>query len=130
MPGSTSSPFTNAEVGMAKPIPAARKPTAEPPWAANHPVLRVLRERRRSGSAPGQRDDGCRVALAVEGGGLRGVVSAAMLQALEDLDLRDCFDAVFACSSGAVNASYFLVGETWYPVSIYYDDLTNRNFLD
>jgi predicted patatin/cPLA2 family phospholipase len=101
-----------------------------PPWAGDHPVLQTLRKRRTAGSLPGHRDDDCRIALAVEGGGLRGVVSAAMLQALEDLGLRDCFDGVYACSSGAVNASYFLVGETWYPVSIYYDDLTSKKFLD
>jgi predicted patatin/cPLA2 family phospholipase len=115
---------------MVKLIPAQPTRASGPPWADDHPVLEVLRKRRAAGSPPGQHDDGCRVALAVEGGGLRGVVSAAMLQALEDLGMRDCFDGVFACSSGAVNACYFLVGETWYPVSIYYDDLTNRQFLD
>ncbi|MGK5684885.1 patatin-like phospholipase family protein [Actinoplanes sp. URMC 104] len=115
---------------MAKTIPAPRVPLAGPVWAGDHPVLQILRKRRTAATTPGRHEDGCRVALAVEGGGLRGVVSAAMLQALEDLGLRNCFDAVFACSSGAVNASYFLVGETWYPVSIYYDDLTNRKFLD
>lgn len=107
---------------MANPVPA--------PWTDDHPVLEALRKRRVAGSTPGRRDDDFRIALAVEGGGLRGVVSAAMLQALEDLGLRESFDGVYACSSGAVNASYFLVGETWYPVSIYYDDLTSRQFLD
>ncbi|WP_436535126.1 patatin-like phospholipase family protein [Actinoplanes sp. HUAS TT8] len=115
---------------MANLIPAPRVPLPGPQWAGDHPVLQVLRKRRAAGTGPGRHGDGNRLALAVEGGGLRGVVSAAMLQALEDLGLRHCFDAVFACSSGAVNSAYFLVGETWYPVSIYYDDLTNRQFLD
>ena len=41
-----------------------------------HEVLRVLAARARAGSQPGRRDDGFRVALAVEGGGMRGTVSA------------------------------------------------------
>ncbi|MEU4196317.1 patatin-like phospholipase family protein [Kribbella sp. NPDC026611] len=102
----------------------------ELPWAADHPVLEVLRARRASGSRPGRRRDPHRVALAVEGGGLRGVVSAGMLAALDDLDLKDAFDVIYACSSGAINAAYFTVGETWYPTSIYFEDLVSKEFLD
>lgn len=99
-------------------------------WAEDHPVLEVLRKRRAAASTPAMRDDRHKLGLAVEGGGMRGIVSAAMLSALEDLGLTKTFDAVYACSSGAVNAAYFLVGECWYPLSIYYDDLTSPHFLD
>ena len=99
-------------------------------WAQDHPVLEVLRQRKAQASVPGHRNDGHRVALAVEGGGLRGVVSAAMLTALEDLGYKDVFDVIYACSSGAINAAYFIVGETWYPTSIYFEDLVNKEFLD
>ncbi|WUH96005.1 patatin-like phospholipase family protein [Streptomyces sp. NBC_00433] len=68
--------------------------------------------------------------LAVEGGGLRGVVSAAMLTELENLGLRSVFDEVYGCSSGAINAAYFLAGDTWYPLSIYFQDLISPQFLD
>jgi predicted patatin/cPLA2 family phospholipase len=61
---------------------------------------------------------------------MRGVVSAAMITALEDLGLTDAFDAVYGASSGSVNAAYFLAGDSWYPLSIYYDDLTTTLFLD
>jgi len=47
-----------------------------------HDVLRVLAERARAGSQPGRRDDGFRVALAIEGGGMRGTISAGMALAL------------------------------------------------
>jgi predicted patatin/cPLA2 family phospholipase len=102
------------------------------PWDSKHPVLEILRNRRASGSTPGNRDfgDDARVGLAVEGGGMRGVVSAAMLSALEEQGFSDAFDAVYGCSSGAINAAYFLAGRTWYPVSIYYDDLTTPAFID
>ncbi|MGH3900529.1 MAG: patatin-like phospholipase family protein [Pseudonocardiaceae bacterium] len=100
-------------------------------WQVDHPVLRIIRERRASGSKPGAREDGDRakVGLAVEGGGMRGVVSAAMLSALEDYGFTSAFDAVYGCSSGAINSAYFLAGKTWYPVSIYYDDLTSSQFI-
>ncbi len=61
---------------------------------------------------------------------MRGVVSASMLTALEDRGFADAFDAVYGHSSGAINAAYFLAGETWYPLSIYYDDLTTKQFVD
>jgi predicted patatin/cPLA2 family phospholipase len=100
------------------------------PWLADHPVLEVLRHRREKNDTPGSRADDFKVGLAVEGGGIRGVVSAAMLCALEDLGFTAAFDAVYSASSGAINAAYFLVGGSWYPLSIYYDDLTTRKFVD
>jgi predicted patatin/cPLA2 family phospholipase len=99
-------------------------------WSANHPVRQILRARRESGSKPGKRDDGYKVGLAVEGGGLRGVVSGAMLVALEDLGYADAFDDVYCSSSGGFNGAYFVMRETWFPLSIYFDDLTTREFLD
>jgi predicted patatin/cPLA2 family phospholipase len=72
-----------------------------------------------------------RIGLAVEGGGMRGVVSAAMLCALEDLGLpAGVFDGLYGCSSGATNCAYYLAGDSWYPLSIYYDDLPTREFVD
>jgi predicted patatin/cPLA2 family phospholipase len=89
-----------------------------------------LRARREIGSKPGERADGFKVGLAVEGGGLRGVVSAGMLTALEDLGYADAFDDVYACSSGGVNGAYFLNRRTWFPLTIYFDDMTTGQFLD
>lgn len=99
-------------------------------WDPTHPVLEILRARRDSGSLPGQRSDGATVALAVEGGGMRGVISAAMLSQLEDYGFQNAFDVVYGCSAGGINGAYFLAGETWYPLSIYYDDLTTKQFVD
>jgi len=45
-----------------------------------HPVLRAIWERKKSGSKPGARSDGYKIALAIEGGGLRGSVTAGMSQ--------------------------------------------------
>jgi predicted patatin/cPLA2 family phospholipase len=99
-------------------------------WLADHPVLEALWRRRKTGDAPGARSDDFKIGLAVEGGGIRGVVSAAMLCALEDLGMTSAFDVVYSASSGAINSAYFLTGGCWYPLSIYYDDLPTREFVD
>ncbi|MEV3935490.1 patatin-like phospholipase family protein [Glycomyces sp. NPDC049804] len=100
-------------------------------WADDHPVLELIRERQAAGSAPGARADGFKLGLAVEGGGMRGVASAAMLVALDDLGLRPVFDAVYSSSSGSINAAYFMAGgDCWYPLTIYFDDLATRKFVD
>ncbi|HYT24934.1 MAG TPA: patatin-like phospholipase family protein, partial [Actinomycetota bacterium] len=92
--------------------------------------MELLRRRRADATRPGARTDPFKVGLAVEGGGMRGVVSGGMLNAVEDLGLAGAVDAVYGCSSGAVNAAYFLMGNSWYWLSIYYDDLPGRSFLD
>ncbi len=50
------------------------------------PVLGVLRRRAAAGSTPGRRRDGHVVSLAIEGGGMRGVVSAGMCAVLEEAE--------------------------------------------
>jgi predicted acylesterase/phospholipase RssA len=73
-----------------------------------HEVLRVLGERLRSGSSPGNRTDGLRIALAIEGGGMRGTVSAGMALALHELGLVRAFDAVYGASAGAITGAWLL----------------------
>ena len=77
---------------------------------SQHPVARVLRERVEAGSHPGARDDGHRVALVLEGGGMRGVVSAGMTAALERYGLTPCFDLVVGSSAGAINGAALIAG--------------------
>jgi predicted patatin/cPLA2 family phospholipase len=94
-------------------------------------VVDVLLERRAAGSRPGAREDPDRVALAVEGGGMRGAVHGAMMVALSDLGLLDAFDDVYALSAGALNAAYFVTGHGWEALSSYYDHLAvGREFFD
>jgi predicted patatin/cPLA2 family phospholipase len=89
-----------------------------------------LLERRRTGSQPKLREDPYRVALAVEGGGMRGVVHGAMMVALGDLGLTAAFDDVYALSAGALNSAYFVAGGGWEALSTYYDHLVGPEFLD
>jgi predicted acylesterase/phospholipase RssA len=71
-------------------------------------VLRALAARRRAGSQPGARRDGFRIALAIEGGGMRGVISAGMALELAELDLVSAFDAVYGASAGAITGAWLL----------------------
>src|SRR5256885_1723538 len=68
------------------------------------PVLRVVLERAGNGSHPGARADDHLVALAVEGGGMRGAVSAGMCVVLEAAGLVSAFDRIYGVSAGALNA--------------------------
>jgi predicted patatin/cPLA2 family phospholipase len=76
--------------------------------AAPHEVLRALAARRRTGSWPGARDDGLRIALVIEGGGMRGVISAGMALTLDELGLVPAFDAVYGASAGAITGAWLL----------------------
>src|SRR5215475_3378132 len=66
--------------------------------AADRPgVLELIRSR-----LEGESDDYV-LSLTLEGGGMRGVVSGAMLIALRDLGITRVFDAMYGTSSGSIN---------------------------
>ncbi|MFK0211165.1 patatin family protein [Streptomyces sp. NPDC090298] len=75
-----------------------------------HEVLRVITERTRDGSRPGERGDALRVALVIEGGGMRGTISAGMALALHEAGVADAFDAVYGASAGAITGAWLLSG--------------------
>uniref|UniRef100_A0A7S4KDK0 Calmodulin n=1 Tax=Guillardia theta TaxID=55529 RepID=A0A7S4KDK0_GUITH len=73
-----------------------------------HPVLRAIWNRVREKSKPGARTDNYKIALAIEGGGLRGSVPAGMAAAISYLGLGDAFDMVLGSSAGSIIGSYFV----------------------
>src|SRR5215831_14579509 len=92
-------------------------------------TIELLKQRSlciKAGQEPG---DGRKVALIVEGGAMRGVISCAALMALEELELTDVFDEVYGASAGAVNAAYFLTGQADYATTIYYQKINNTRFI-
>jgi predicted patatin/cPLA2 family phospholipase len=84
-----------------------------------HPVVQAIRRRRDEGSQPGARTDGRRIALVIEGGGMRGVVSAGMTAAIEQLHLRDAFDEIHGASAGAFNGAFLISGQAAYLAALY-----------
>ncbi len=95
-----------------------------------HPVIALLLERIAAGSRPGARSDPHTLALAIEGGGMRGVVSAGMATALGDLGARLAFDIVIGVSAGASNG-YGLVGDVGADTALtYVNGCTDGVFID
>lgn len=91
-------------------------------------VVELLRARAAHGGTP-PFDDGARIGLVVEGGAMRGVVSAGMVTALETLGLTRTFDMAYGASAGAINAAYFLAGQAALGTTIYAQDINNRRFI-
>jgi predicted patatin/cPLA2 family phospholipase len=83
----------------------------------------VLRARRAGAN------DQYRVALVVEGGCMRGVISAGAVTALEQLHLAQRFDAVYGVSAGALDCAYMLAGQAVMGTTIYFDDLPAAHFV-
>jgi predicted patatin/cPLA2 family phospholipase len=94
-----------------------------------HPVVALLRRRREENSMPGHREDGRRVALVIEGGGMRGVVSAGMTAAIEQLGLTGCFDEIHGASAGAFNAAFLISGQASYLTGLYQHGFGNPRFV-
>ena len=76
----------------------------------SHPTLQLIRDRLSSRSKPGRRtaDDFEKVALCIEGGGMRGCVSAGASLALSFLGLNDVVDIVYGSSAGSMVGTYFI----------------------
>ena len=89
-------------------------------------VLKVILERVARGSRPGHRDDDHVVCLAVEGGGMRGAVSAGMCVVLEAAGAVPAFDRVYGVSAGALNAYATAVGQAALSATHYQDAVRHR----
>ncbi|MFZ2871668.1 patatin-like phospholipase family protein, partial [Zavarzinia sp.] len=96
---------------------------------APDPVAALALARSRDGSRPGARGDGYRLALVIEGGGMRGVIAGGMVSALDHLGLVPAFDAVYGTSAGACAGAYLLAGQALRGTRIFYEDINNGRFL-
>jgi predicted patatin/cPLA2 family phospholipase len=95
-----------------------------------HPVVRAILRRRDEGSKPGSRTDARRIVLVIEGGGMRGVVSAGMTAAIEQLGLRDAFDEVHGASAGAFNGAFLLARQAAYLTALYPHGFGDPSFVN
>ena len=98
-----------------------------------HPTLALARERRRQGSRPGQRTDSEHLALVIEGGGMRGCITAGMASALVHYGYMDAFDSVWGSSAGSMIGAYAMSRPHVALGSSLYTDLltgTGTHFID
>ena len=93
--------------------------------------MELIHNRIRSSSKPGNRMDKYKIGLAIEGGGMRGAVSAGAAAAISLLGLSDAFDSVYGSSAGALIAAFF-VSKQLNGTVIYSDILprAGKKFLD
>ena len=90
------------------------------------PVLQVILERAEAGSRPRERTDEHVVCLAVEGGGMRGAVSAGMCVVLEAAGVTGAFDRIYGVSAGALNGWATAVGQAALSATHYQDAVSRR----
>jgi predicted patatin/cPLA2 family phospholipase len=98
-----------------------------------HPALKSLYSRKSLISLPGQRTDEKKIAIAIEGGGMRGCVAGGMVTALWHLGLQDSVDVVYGSSAGSLVGAYFVSKQLpYFGTEIYYDVLTSagHEFID
>jgi predicted patatin/cPLA2 family phospholipase len=97
--------------------------------AAGDPLFGLLVDRAAAGSQPRRRTDPHLVALVVEGGGMRGAVSAGMALVLEAAGLMSSVDRVYGCSSGALTGGFAAAGQAalW---ATSFEDCASRAFID
>lgn len=76
----------------------------------SHEVVALIVRRFNEQSTPGHRpaDDKSILALSLEGGGMRGAVTAGMAAAIASLGLTDCFDRIYGSSAGSVIGAYMV----------------------
>lgn len=75
----------------------------------------------------GQKDN-FHLALSIEGGVMRGSVSAGMVEAIHELGLEDIFDSFWGSSIGSINAAYLAAGDTDGRSELYAQAATSKNF--
>jgi predicted patatin/cPLA2 family phospholipase len=85
----------------------------------SHPVVSALRSR----------PAGVRLALVVEGGGMRGAVSGGMALALGELGLTGAFDAAYGASAGALNALWLVSNRVKEGIPTWVDRTWNRELI-
>jgi predicted patatin/cPLA2 family phospholipase len=104
-----------------------------PSQLQNHDVLQLITRRYREKSKPLQRcrGDTARLALSLEGGGMRGVVSAGMATAISFLGLQDTFDVIYGSSAGSCVGAYLVSQQLLESRDVYSEILTaaRRRFV-
>lgn len=82
-------------------------------------LIEVLRQRHATHSLPLQRTDPWKLSLTIEGGGMRGTMSAGMVMALQQVQGLYLFDDVYGTSIGAVNGMYLINNQTEHGLDVY-----------
>lgn len=93
-------------------------------------VIDIIKNRHLSESQPGDRKDHHKLALCIEGGGMRGVVTTGSTAAIHYLGLTKAFDVVYGASSGAYNGACLVAGTPLSAAKVFLDYLPGHRFIN
>ena len=93
-------------------------------------VIKILLERVERGYRRGIDDDGHKIGLALDAGGMAGVVSGAMAQKLEPTGILNVVDGFYGLSAGGFNALYIAAGQIEEGMGIYTDIFPDNGFIE
>ena len=93
-----------------------------------HPALALIAQRLAAGGGPGAHGDGHRLALAIEGGGMRGTITAGMALGVHELGLTPVFDDIYGSSAGAITGAW-LCSANPPGLRIWYDTTLTRALI-
>jgi predicted acylesterase/phospholipase RssA len=91
-------------------------------------TLDILRQRQLQGYATGD-DDGRKLYMAVDGGGMGGVISLGALHQLNEEGLLDHVDGFAGSSAGSINSAYAMTNNTVAGRDIYVNYLPDNKFI-
>jgi len=74
----------------------------------NHEVVQLMARRFAEKTTPQNRTDNATLAIAIEGGGMRGAIGAGMAAALVSLGLLDTVDVIYGSSAGSIIGAYMV----------------------
>jgi predicted patatin/cPLA2 family phospholipase len=89
----------------------------------SHGVIELMVRRYKEGTTPQNRTDDSTLAVAIEGGGMRGAVSAGMAAAIYSLGFMDSIDVIYGSSAGSLIGAYMISRQLC--VDVYTDLLPN-----
>ena len=91
----------------------------------DHPVIVEIRNR-----IAGKPTPETRLALSIEGGGMRAVISSGMCSALESYGISAAiFDEIYGSSAGSVIAAFFAAAQIRMGTPVFYEDITDKRFI-
>lgn len=101
-------------------------------WPGHSVIREILRRRDHHvlGNSQEAKASAVKLALVVEGGGMRGIYSGGVMVSMEELGLSGVFDNVYGESAGGPNCCYFLSGQGKLGIRIYLEDLPSRKFVN
>lgn len=74
--------------------------------------------------------DGRKIIMLHPGGVMAGIQGCGALSALQEMGFTNAFDEIYTISAGFPNISYFLAGQSETSITVYYENLSAKKFIN